>query len=180
MPTEDYLFQYMDFSERKVKFLYKGPVNEKIIAVFRKYFDAILNRYPKAGLKLYGIFIELAQNISFYSAERDTLFDDTNILGCGTLIISEFEDSFEFFTGNAITNVNISDLAEKCETVNSLDREELRKLKRKYRRMPRGDYGTANIGLIQVALTASNPLRAKIEPINKDLSFFSISVKIDK
>jgi len=96
------------------------------------------------------------------------------------LLIMEFPDSYSFITGNAVLNDNIIPLIEKCEFINSLDRESLREYKREQRRHPQGNLGNAHIGLIQVALTAANPLDIEVSPLDDEKSYFSIAVKINK
>jgi hypothetical protein len=173
------LYDYLNFVNQDVKISYKGPIDEKILAVIGSYIEVILNNNPQASRKLFKIFIELAQNISYYSAEKSDFAPDKHI-GYGTLLIMEFPDSYSFITGNAVLNDNIIPLIEKCEFINSLDRESLREYKREQRRHPQGNLGNAHIGLIQVALTAANPLDIEVSPLDDEKSYFSIAVKINK
>ena len=70
---------------------------------------------------------------------------------------------------------------EKCELINSLDRESLREYRREQRRIASDvKKNSGNIGLIQVALTAESPLDIELTPINDEESFFSIAVKVEK
>jgi len=158
---------------------YKGPIDDHILQVIGTYIEGMLKDSPKAGKKVFKIFIELAQNISYYSAERRVLPNDKDI-GTGLVLISEFADYYVFMTGNLVKTDDIISIIEKSEVINSLDREELREYKRQQRKLPPGKKGGAHIGLIQVALTSSNPLDIEVNPVDDDHSFFSIAVKIDK
>jgi hypothetical protein len=178
-PKNQNLYDYLNFVNQDVKISYKGPIDEKILAVIGNYIEIILNNNPQASRKLFKIFIELAQNIAYYSAEKAT-FSEGKHIGYGTLLIMEFEDSYSFITGNAVLNENIIPLIEKCEFINSLDRESLRQYKREQRRHPQGNMGNAHIGLIQVALTSTNPLDIEVTPLDDDKSYFSIAVKVNK
>ncbi len=80
-------------------------------------------------------------------------------------------------TGNLVKTDDIITIIEKSEVINSLDREELREYKRQQRKLPPGKKGGAHIGLIQVALTSSNPLDIEVNPVDDKHSFFSIAVK---
>ncbi len=173
------LYEHLNFVNKNVKISYKGPVDDRILALIGNYIEAILGKYPKASRKLFRIFIELAQNISYYSAEKIDLGESKEI-GLGTLLISEYDDNFTFITGNSVYNDNIIPLIEKCEFINSLDRESLREYKRAQRKMPQGTLGNAHIGLIQVALTSAHPLDLEVSPVDDNISYFSIAVKIDK
>jgi hypothetical protein len=158
---------------------YKGPIDDHILQVIGTYIEGLLKHSPKAGKKVFKIFIELAQNISYYSAERSKLANNKDI-GTGMVLISEQLDYYTFMTGNLVKTDDIISIIEKSEVINSLDREELREYKREQRKLPPGKKGGAHIGLIQVALTSSNPLDIEVNPVDDEHSFFSIAVKIDK
>lgn len=165
--------------DQNVPLTYKGPIDDKILQAIGYYIDGILSNHPKAGKKIFKIFIELAQNISYYSAEKSILRGEKEI-GSGMVLIGEMEDAFTFVTGNLVKNDDIYAIIDKSEIINSLDREELREYKREMRKLPPGPKGGAHIGLIQVALTSSNPLDIEVTPVDDEHSFFSIAVKIEK
>jgi len=166
--------------EEEVKLTYKGPIDERILSSIGDYISTMEKFADATSVKkLFKIFLELAQNISFYSAVKVKMNDNREI-GMGTLVLKEFDDSFFLLTGNPVMNDNIISILEKSEYINSLDRESLRQYKRDERRRPQGEKGNAHIGLITVALTSSNPLDVEVSPIDDDKSFFSIGVKIDK
>ncbi len=158
---------------------YKGPIDDRILQAVGFYIEGLLKATPKAGRKVFKIFIELAQNISYYSAETSILPDNKEI-GTGMVLINESNDYYTFMTGNLVKNDDIVSIIEKSEIINSLDHDELRQYKREQRKLPPGRKGGAHIGLIQVALTSANPLDIEVSPIDDEHSFFSIAVKIDK
>lgn len=159
---------------------YRGPIDERILQAMGYYIEGIFSKHPKAGKKIYKVFIELAQNISYYSAEKSIFTKEAKELGSGLVLVGESKDSYTFVTGNLVKNDDIYAIIDKSEIINSLDREGLREYKRRQRTLPHGKRGGANIGLIQVALTTAQPLDIEITPIDDDHSFFSIAVKIDK
>lgn len=165
--------------DQNVPISYKGPIDEKILQAIGSHIEGILSQHPKAGKKVFKIFIELAQNISYYSAEK-SIYKDKKEIGSGMILIGETEESYSFVTGNLVRNEDILSIIDKSEIINSLDREELREYKREQRKLPKGPKGGAHIGLIMVALTSDNPLDIEVTPIDDDHSFFSIAVKIDK
>jgi len=165
--------------DQNVPISYKGPIDEKILQAIGAHIESILSGHPKAGKKIFKIFIELAQNISYYSAEK-SIYKESKEIGSGMILIGETEESYTFVTGNLVKNEDIFSIIDKSEIINSLDREELREYKREQRKLPHGPKGGAHIGLIQVALTSDNPLDIEVTPIDDDHSFFSIAVKIDK
>ena len=172
------LFEYHSMFDEDILISYKGPFDEHILSVVGKYLRLLLPQEEMSSKKLFSIFMELAQNISYYSKDTDHL--GSIAAGIGSLVISESDNYFNFMTGNYVHNVDVIPVLEKCEVINSLDREGLRKYKRDQRNLPPGNHGGAHIGLIQVALTSANPLDIEVTPISNDISFFSICVKIDK
>jgi len=165
--------------DQNIPISYKGPIDEKILQAIGSHIESILSKHPKAGKKVFKIFVELAQNISYYSAEK-SIYKESKEIGSGMVLIGESEDSYTFVTGNLVKNEDVFSIIDKSEIINSLDREELREYKREQRRLPHGPKGGAHIGLIQVALTSDNPLDIEVTPIDDHHSFFSITVKIDK
>ena len=169
----------IDLFAKDVKISYKGPVDERILTLIGDYIQGIYREYAKAGKKMFKVFFELAENISNYSAEK-IFFSNKKQIGTGTLIIKETDNNFILITGNPVNNENIIPILDKCEYINTLDRNSLREYKRQERARPQGVKGNAHIGLIQIALTSTNPLDVEVTPIDEEYSYFSIIVKIDK
>lgn len=158
--------------------LYKGPFDKNILVVFRKHIDGILNEYPTINKKVFAIFIELAQNIIYYSSERSAIEQES--AGIGSLAICEKDDSYSFITGNLVDNNSVSLFLDKCATIKQLNRDELREFKRQQLHLPSGQNDTANIGLIQVALTADGKFDFYQKIIDDKYSFITITVDVKK
>lgn len=172
------LFDYHYKSKDDVLLSYKGPFSQMVLNILGTYIKVIIGKYPKQSEKIYRILYELAQNVSFYSAQRSKLDDDA--FGIGSMVILETDDAYYFITGNSVDNDNVEPLLEKCETINQLDSKELRAYKRAQLGLPDSAMGGANIGLIQVAITAANPLNFQTYKVDDHTTFFSVAVKIDK
>lgn len=159
---------------------YTGTFDNQVLGVIAKNLgDVLEDESPKASKKIFKIFIELAQNIAFYSAETQT--DATGAtFGVGTLLVRNYQNSYLFATGNIVHTEKIQPVIEKCEKINSLDRDGLREYKRKQRNLPQGPKGGGNIGLIQVALTADSTLKYNLIPIDDKHSFYAIGIEIQK
>ncbi len=173
------LFEYHYRSKHEVLISYKGPFDKEVLTVIGSYIKIILGKNPMASKRIFKIFMELAQNVSYYSTERNILEKHAKS-GIGTLAIIEQNDNYTFHTGNEITNNSIIEVIEKCEIINALDKNGLREYKRKQLRLPDGVFGGANIGLIQVALTSMHPIEFKAVPIDDKISFLGLTVRINK
>jgi len=175
------LYEYHNLLHQHILVSYKGPIDERIMSVIGENIEIVTNDgNDKARSKIFKIFMELAQNVWLYSAESCKTVSGKQ-LGMGTLVIGEFGDSYTFVTGNMVKNSDREPVIEKCEIINSLDRDSLREYRREQRRLAnQGKKNSGNIGLIQVALTAESPLDIELTPVNDMESFFSIAVKIKK
>lgn len=173
------LFDYYSLTKRDdVLISYKGPVSDTILAEISRDIRDKFSESPKASKKLFAIFVELAQNILYYSSEK-VQFSNRND-SIGTILITKTSKHLTFSCGNLVENKYINDLVEGCEKINSLDREELREYKRETRSAPQKERSKgAGIGLIQVALTSGNPLGVEARQVDEKYSFFSLSVKIN-
>ena len=173
------LVDYHFRSKHDVIVSYKGPFDKNAMSLIGNYIRGIISMNPRASKKVFKVFIELAQNIAQYSAEKNIIGDFIGA-GVGSLVIVGFQDYFQIVTGNLIKNENLGPVIDKCELINTLDKEGLRKLKREQLKQNEYHRTGADIGLIQLAITSDNPLDIEVKPIDQKLSFFTIRVKIDK
>jgi hypothetical protein len=175
------LYEYHNLLHQNILVSYRGPVDERVMTVIGENIEILTNDgNDKSKSKIFKIFMELAQNVWLYSAESCKTVSGKQ-LGMGSLVIGEFGGAYTFVTGNMVKNTDIEPVIEKCEIINSLDRDSLREYRREQRRLAnQGKKNSGNIGLIQVALTAESPLDIELTPVNEDESFFSIAVKIKK
>lgn len=128
--------------------------------------------------KIYAVMVECLENIDRHKHPElqglnlDSEFD--------THFLLEFiDDSFIIITGNAIINSAIDDLQERLDTVNKLDEKELKKLYRK--KLLTGEIsekGGAGVGIIDMAKITQNKIEYSFKPINEELSFYQIKLKI--
>lgn len=158
---------------------YNGPFDAQVLSVIAENIEYSLSNNPRVSKKIFKIFIELAQNISYYSAEKQKS-EEGNFFGVGILLLREFDDHYSLSTGNMIENKSVLPVLQKCETINILDRDKLREYKRKLRNMPSGVPGGGNIGLVQVALTCDHPLEYNVIALDEEKSFYILNVRVNK
>jgi len=180
METELNLFDYYTFtSNKQVLISYKGPITDIIMAELSRDIRDKFADNPRASRKLFAIFMELAQNILYYSAEKKIISGRQDSIG--TILITEANEHYTFACGNLVENSYIQELVESCELINSMDRDALREYKREKRSGPAHERSKgAGIGLIHVALTSENPLRVQYTQVNETSTFFSLSVRVHK
>ena len=102
--------------------------------------------------------------------------------GIGILSITEHPECYLLSSGNKIHTSKVAGVVERCEYINSLDKEGLRSYYRSERtisfhlKRTKGAY----LGFIDMARRSQNPLQIKVNQIDDELSFFSIVVKVNK
>ncbi|EAY24755.1 SiaB family protein kinase [Microscilla marina] len=169
---------YSQIEQENILLSYKGPVTDFLLTEFSNDIRTQLREERKAGKKVFSIFMELAQNVLYYSREMDG-FDGGDKVGI--LAVIELDTCYKVMTGNMIPAESVPQLVAKCKKINSLDRDALRAYKRELRDSPphSGSKG-AGIGLVQVALTANNVLDAHMEQTDKDHYMFVLTVTVPK
>ncbi len=174
---------------------YKGPFDKDILANISLQLRRRFADNPRMSAKLFAIFIELAQNISYYSEESNFFYDyDQNTKkdikysdenkknnGVGTVVIHNEEKEIILSAGNLVPTEKIKDIIAKCEQINGLSIDQLRALKKEVRSVKRTpDQKGGNIGLIQVALKSEHPLHVETKIVDEKNSYFIISSTIEK
>jgi hypothetical protein len=158
---------------------FHGPLTISLLSFISNYLKLIINTDQVITSRLYKIFVELTQNVSYYSAEVKEVEKGIKS-GIGWFILDEYDMYYKFTTGNLIKKEDANKLTRNCSEINSLNEEDLRVLKRETRSQAKiRDIG-AHIGLIQTGLLSGNMLDFKIYKINSKHSYFTISVKLDK
>ena len=158
---------------------YEGPFFIHILTVFSKYVKILTRDFPDASKKIYKIFFELAQNITYYSAEVNEINKD-NRTGVGSFLLEEDEKFYIFSTENKVLREHGVILKNRCEYINSLDSKNLRELKREQRILSQGEKLGAHIGLMQAALMSNYALSVTIRKVDKEYSMYELKVTIDK
>jgi hypothetical protein len=159
---------HTDFQVQAPIITYKGSITHELIAKIKGYIQLTF-KDTKTHYKLLAIFIELAQNVIVYSEEQNTFIGNESV---GTIIIDERDDCYLLMTGNTVNNSSVEGLLERCEYINSLDRDGLRKFKRELRKKNSDQTNKrAGIGLVQMALLSGQGLQVMAERINDDFTY---------
>jgi hypothetical protein len=176
-------FEYhAQISHDNILLSYKGPLTDILLAEFsRDIRDKLQSEESKVGKKVFAIFMELAQNVLFYSKEKNQFGNNRDKVGTLVIVNEEESQTYRIITGNMVFQKDVAFLQEKCDTINSLDRDALREYKRSLRNNPNNEESKgAGIGLVQAALTSDNPLEVEIRTISNDLAFFVVSVSVNR
>lgn len=164
--------------DQSIIYNYSGIFDQEIVKKYAFNLTKISKDYIVTQRRLFYVFVELGQNVGYYSDEKEKVEDKE--VGKGQIIVYESEKSIGFIIGNKINNKALNVLTKKCTIINSLDRDALREFKRYQRNLIPGTNGGAHIGLIMVALTTRKKLDVNVLEFDDEYSFFSINVNVDK
>jgi hypothetical protein len=177
-------FSVYDFQQylrtNHVIFAFKGVMTHDILHGIA---DSIKKRNIEdhtLAKRVFSIFIELAQNIHLYSADRMFSDKDNRDIGAGTITISESSSFYELSSGNLVDASAEKGIMERCDLINSMSPEDLKKFYKDARKKPVEGSQGGNVGFIDMARKSGNPLVVRMDSVDEKLSFFTLSVRVDK
>ncbi|MBN2613405.1 MAG: SiaB family protein kinase [Bacteroidales bacterium] len=156
---------------------YKGPLTVGLLSYLGNYLKSVIKAEHSLEKKIFRIFIELTQNVSYYSAETATI-DNGVSSGVGWFTVKKSNNHFVITTGNLIIKSDGLKLINNCDEINSMNEAALRDLKRKTRSQAMERDVGAHIGLIQTSLLSKSKLNYKVTGLDDKYSYFTISVDI--
>jgi len=130
--------------------------------------------------KVFSVFVEQAQNIIRYSAEKVEGNVGRRIeLSSGIVTIGTEGDRFFIVCANVVLNEDVERLRQRLEQLQNMDHDAIKAFyKEQLREAPDEGSRGATIGLIEIARRASAPLEFDFETIDAESSFFCLRVCI--
>jgi hypothetical protein len=183
MLAQHYRSFKQDLDEKGIIFSFSGYISEGILyslgeALRQKMTleDANLTTVKK----VFSVFVEQAQNIIRYSADKlEGQHGERIELSSGMVSIGNDDGDFFIVCGNVILEKDMERLKERLEHLNSLDRPAIKAFYREQlRETPDEDSRGATIGLIEIARRASRPIEFGFDPVESGKTFFCMRVSI--
>jgi|GEM_PF-580567 len=130
--------------------------------------------------KVFGVFIELIQNIKNYSAETVLAHNGTEC-GVGIIRVSEESLCYTVTAGNCIRKDDVERIEAKCAAVKHIPTAELRsyfndRIRLKQESTSKG----AGVGFLDIAIKAGGNWEYEFHPVDDDFTFFTITAYIAK
>jgi hypothetical protein len=186
MPELELLSYYKKMCERNIILDFQGAMSQDMLVGMA---ELIKNKSTGDTAqsflvkKVFSVFIEMAQNIAHYSAERvflgDNAYDDG--VGAGIIVVSEIDNIFTITSGNLVKNNSVDSITGHCDTINRMDREELKQFyKRQIKSSRQNGTRGAGVGLIDMARRSGNTIQYQVTPVDELHSFLVLSVKIQE
>lgn len=176
----DLLKFYNEMTRSRILMTFKGAISQELLVELGALVRNQLRHDDKIQ-RIFAVFVEMAQNILHYSAEKDLLQPVGKEVGVGVIVISEQDDMYSISSGNAVKKADAERLEAQCRYLNGLSKEELKKLYQERRRQapPEGSKG-AGLGLIDMARKSDKPFEYSLQPLNDETSFFILNISISK
>jgi hypothetical protein len=171
---------YKDLYYNHIHLAFQGMMSQDVLTLI----GLTLRRKPNSELiakRLFGLVVELAQNIYHYSAIKSFSEKDQREVGVGVVTVGENEHDYFVCSGNLIEADKAQAILERCQHINTLNDEQLKQFYKEQRRQPQREHTTgANVGLIDIVRKSGNPIGCDVSPVDDSHSFLSFIVKISK
>jgi hypothetical protein len=169
--------------ERGVLFSFSGYLSEGILYSLG---DALRHKMALEDTdlttikKVFSVFIEQAQNIIRYSADKLGVTKGNAVeLSSGMVTIGTNGNKFFIVCANVILNEDVERLRERLERLAGMDKDAIKAFyKEQLREPPEETSRGATIGLIEIARRASEPIQFDFDPIDDKHQFFCLKVSI--
>ena len=184
MAELELLKYYKKMCERNIVLDFQGAISQDMVAGMAELLkNKFSQEFGRTNIvkKLFSIFIEMAQNIAIYSAERVYLDDRHGDVGAGIIVVTEENNNYTITSGNLVKENSISKIIEHCQRINRMEKGELRQFYKAQIKSSRkrGKKG-AGVGLIDIARKSGNAIRYGVTQVDDINSFLVLSVKIQK
>ena len=175
---------YKQLEERNVIISFKGVMTSEILTTILQIMESRMDKLeerPKIRKKVFNVLVECLQNL--YHHIDDDIDDKSthqNKRNCLFMIARE-NAAYIITTGNYIKPEDSPILEEKLDKINGMTRDELKSYyKQVLNEGTMSDKGTAGLGMIDIARKSGKKLEYDLIPINENLTFFSLSVRIQE
>jgi len=181
MPETDLFKYYQEMKGENFVLSFKGIISQDILVGLKEVMESRISRdasQNRSAKKVFSIFIELSQNVLHHSAEKVRVESGADI-GAGIMIIYENDKCYGISSGNMIDNSRLPEMIKRCDHINNLDREGLKRLyKERLNRHLDNESKSPQLGLVDIAIKSSNPIVLEAKELNNQYSFLILSTII--
>lgn len=153
-------------------------ITKSVLAMAERNMDSM---GEESGIKrkVFNVMVECLQNIVKHG--EDYISGEYQI-NTAIFMIGKHEDSYIITTGNPIKDELVSNLRNKLDTINSLDKEGLKNLYKDIIKSGSGltDKGGAGLGFVDMARKSGQKLEYGFEPLSEGRSFFSLKTTVPR
>ena len=178
------IFDFYDKMERNnIMLSFKGAVTSDLLSSILQIMESKMDNMdeaPKTKKKVFNVLVECLQNLYHHLDDNPTLDDNLGIDAQSAIfMISKMEDHYSIITGNFILSDNVAGLKERLDTVNSMNKEELKAYyKSVLNNGELSEKGGGGLGMIDIARKSGQKLGYSFMKVDDRKSFFSLKVKV--
>jgi len=158
---------------------FNGVMSQEVIVGLGEVLRSELHQFHPLNIvnKVFAVFIEMTQNVLHYSL----LKSDSNgkSYGQGSIFVLVTPYGYNLVTVNLINENQKNYLQNKCETVNSLNEDEIKShyLNRRKKQAEDGSKG-AGLGFIDIVRRSGQQITFQFEPLASEHYYFFLGAKI--
>ena len=179
MVAQEIMQHYSVAKSAQILMMFKGGLSQNIVVDLGSLLQNRLGFDVKVR-RMFGIFVELAQNVKNYSAETELASDGSEV-GVGILILADSGTHYSVNSGNLVRKSDAGRLKTQCEYLQTLDKMALKAYheERIESDPPPGSKG-AGLGLIEITMKTGGNVRFDFAPFDEQFTFFSITATVEK
>ena len=165
MVSSEILNLFTEMKDLNILFTYSGMLSQDILVDLGQFIKTHVSEESidkKKMRKLFGIFIELAQNISKYSLEKKN-DNDARSEGIGIIILWKQEGFYNISAANLMSRKSSEVLTQTIGELNELSPESLKERYKQQIKLPLDENATgAGLGLIDIMRKSGEPMDFKV------------------
>jgi len=180
MDIKDLFALRESFNAGHIVLCFNGPMSRSLIEeignALRNYMQS-QNAPASAAMDVFGVYIEMAQNIRHYAQSHQYV----DALANATVVIArDAEGRHLVSAGNIVELADGRAMCERVRALGELDKTQLKALYKEQLRKPRDEAAQSGsgLGLIDMARKASSPLRCEMRELDAQQGFLTLQVAI--
>ena len=168
------------YNRQQIMLCFNGPISRSLIEeignALRNYLAAD-HAHPSAAMDVFGVYIELTQNIRHYAQQKGWTETDAS----ATVVVARNDAGhYVVSAGNIIEQADGEALLACIDELASLDKAALKARYKEQLRKPREAEAAsgAGLGLIDIARKSSAPLQGSLRRLTDGRAFVSLRAEI--
>lgn len=179
------IFDFYDKMERNnIMLSFKGDISSELLTSILQIMESKmenLDESPKMRKKVYNVLVECLQNLYHHMDEvpAPESADTDEHIRSAIFMIGKVEDQYRIITGNYMYTENVEMLKNRIDTVNSMDRDQLKLYYKEI--LNNGEMsskGGGGLGMIDIARKSGQKLDYNFMSVDNKCSFFTLNIKI--
>ncbi|MCQ2253472.1 MAG: SiaB family protein kinase [Bacteroidales bacterium] len=164
-----------NFNANNYNLSFKGDFNQENLLALLSILKSGMDETP-TRIKLYGVMVELLQNIVKHA---DNIDDNTD-WKAGVFYICEQDDKFSLLAGNYIDHKYSQSLCDRIKRLNAMDYKELSKEYNKILFNFNNDRISTGLGFIDIRRKTGTQIEYSVKEVNPEKDFVMVKVDINK